>query len=100
MPDTDGNLRKVAIAIAAHPDDIVFMMAGTLLLLNEVGWETHYLNISSGNCGSINLNSKQTETKRLEESRATLFVLRVDGLIADAQRTAKGSQKGDPWDTR
>ena len=75
MPDTDGNLRKVAIAIAAHPDDIEFMMAGTLLLLNEVGWETHYLNISSGNCGSINLNSKKTETKRLEEAQKSATIL-------------------------
>jgi LmbE family N-acetylglucosaminyl deacetylase len=75
VPDTDGNLRKVAIAIAAHPDDIEFMMAGTLLLLNEVGWETHYLNISSGNCGSINLNSKQTETKRLEEAQKSATIL-------------------------
>ena len=27
--------RKVAIAIGAHPDDIEFFMAGTLLLLKE-----------------------------------------------------------------
>jgi len=73
--EPDDNLRKVAIAIAAHPDDIEFMMAGTLLLLNEVGWETHYLNISSGNCGSINLDSTQTETKRLEEAKKAATIL-------------------------
>ena len=28
---------KTAIAIAAHPDDIEFMMAGTLLLLKKQG---------------------------------------------------------------
>ena len=35
-----------ALAIAAHPDDIEFMMAGTLCLLREAGWEIHYLNAS------------------------------------------------------
>jgi len=73
--EPDDNLRKVAIAIAAHPDDIEFMMAGTLLLLNEVGWETHYINISSGNCGSIKLDSTQTETKRLEEAKKAATIL-------------------------
>ena len=75
MLEPDDNLRKVAIAIAAHPDDIEFMMAGTLLLLNEVGWETHYINISSGNCGSIKLDSTQTETKRLEEAKKAATIL-------------------------
>jgi LmbE family N-acetylglucosaminyl deacetylase len=42
-----------AIAIAAHPDDIEFMMAGTLCLLREAGWRTHYLNLSTGSCGSL-----------------------------------------------
>jgi LmbE family N-acetylglucosaminyl deacetylase len=27
----------VALAIAAHPDDIEFMMAGTLMLLGQAG---------------------------------------------------------------
>ena len=30
---------RAAIAIAAHPDDIEFTMAGTLLRLREAGWE-------------------------------------------------------------
>ena len=42
-----------AIAIAAHPDDIEFMMAGTLLLLREAGWRTHYLNVATGSGGSL-----------------------------------------------
>ena len=29
---------KTAIAIGAHPDDIEFYMAGTLLLLKKAGW--------------------------------------------------------------
>lgn len=43
----------IAIAIAAHPDDIEFTMAGTLRLLGEAGYQTHYLNVSTGSCGSL-----------------------------------------------
>jgi N-acetylglucosamine malate deacetylase 1 len=45
--------RPAAIAIAAHPDDIEFTMAGTLCLLREAGYATHYLNIATGSCGSL-----------------------------------------------
>ena len=43
---------NAAMAIGAHPDDIEFYMAGTLLLLKKAGYEIHYLNVASGNCGS------------------------------------------------
>ena len=44
--------KKVAMAVAAHPDDIEFYMAGTLLLLREAGYEVHYMTLASGSCGS------------------------------------------------
>ena len=31
--------RPRALALMAHPDDIEFVAAGTLLLLAEAGWE-------------------------------------------------------------
>ena len=40
------------MAIAAHPDDIEFLMSGTMMLLAEAGYELHYMNLSSGDCGS------------------------------------------------
>jgi len=40
------------LAIAAHPDDIEFMMAGTLILLKDAGWNVHYMNIANGSCGT------------------------------------------------
>lgn len=43
---------KTAFAIAAHPDDIEFLMSGTLMLLHEVGYEIHYMNIANGSCGT------------------------------------------------
>ena len=59
-----------ALAVAAHPDDIEFMMAGTLLLLREHGWETHYLNLSSGNLGSLTMPPIETARTRRKEARA------------------------------
>lgn len=59
------------IAIAAHPDDIEFCMAGTLLLLKAAGWEIHYLNLSTGNCGSTTMSATKTRaTRRVEAKRA------------------------------
>jgi LmbE family N-acetylglucosaminyl deacetylase len=65
----------VAIAIAAHPDDIEFYMAGTLLLLKEAGYKTHYFNLASGNCGSVEQNSAKTRMQRAKEARSAAAVL-------------------------
>ncbi|MGB2713105.1 MAG: PIG-L deacetylase family protein [Vicinamibacterales bacterium] len=66
-----------ALAVAAHPDDIEFMMAGTLLLLRERGWEIHYLNVSSGNLGSLRMSPVETARSRRREARAAADVLRA-----------------------
>lgn len=64
-----------ALAIAAHPDDIEFYMAGTLRLLHDAGWETHYLNLSSGNLGSVDRGPAATARIRRREARAAAEVL-------------------------
>jgi LmbE family N-acetylglucosaminyl deacetylase len=66
---------KVAIAVAAHPDDIEFLMGGTLLLLKRAGWETHYLNVSSGNCGSQKMGPEETARVRGEEAKQAAELL-------------------------
>src|SRR5712672_2514079 len=66
---------KVAIAIGAHPDDIEFYMAGTLLMLKKAGYEAHYLNLASGNCGSTEYNGATTRSIRNTEARAAAKVL-------------------------
>jgi len=63
------------IAIAAHPDDIEFMMAGTLLLLKQAGCETHYLNVANGNCGSTEYAAKKLARMRAEEGKRAAKVL-------------------------
>jgi LmbE family N-acetylglucosaminyl deacetylase len=65
----------VALAIGAHPDDIEFLMAGTLLLLREAGWEIHYYNLCSGNCGSAQCASAQTRALRRREARSAARLL-------------------------
>lgn len=60
-----------ALAIAAHPDDIEIVMAGTLLLLREAGWEIHYFNVSSGNLGSMTTPAAETARIRRREAQAS-----------------------------
>jgi LmbE family N-acetylglucosaminyl deacetylase len=62
-------MAKTAFAIGAHPDDIEFMMAGTLLLLKEKGYEIHYMNTADGNCGTSEYNRKEAAEVREGESR-------------------------------
>lgn len=64
-----------ALAIAAHPDDIEFVMAGTLLLLKAAGWDIHCLNLSSGNLGSSVLSADETARTRRREARAAAKTL-------------------------
>jgi len=61
--------RRVAFAVAAHPDDIEFMMAGTLMLLKQAGYETHYLNIANGSCGTATHSREQIIRIRRAEAR-------------------------------
>lgn len=65
----------VALAVVAHPDDIEFIAAGTLLLLREVGWETHYLNLSGGDLGSMTTDREETRRIRAAEGRAAAAIL-------------------------
>ena len=60
-----------ALAIVAHPDDIEFVAAGTLLRLRDAGWQTHYLNLSGGDCGSMTTGPDETRTIRGRTSRTT-----------------------------
>ena len=63
------------LAIAAHPDDIEFVMAGTLLRLIELGWEAHYFNIANGCCGSSTLTPQECAATRLEEAKSAAEML-------------------------
>lgn len=66
---------KVAMAIGAHPDDIEFMMGGTLALLQRAGYKTHYLNLANGSCGSTRYSGQELSRMRAGEARAAAKAL-------------------------
>jgi LmbE family N-acetylglucosaminyl deacetylase len=57
-----------AIAIAAHPDDIEFLMSGTLMLLRSHGYSIHYWNLANGCCGSSKYDAGTIAKIRREEA--------------------------------
>ncbi|MFP6752292.1 MAG: PIG-L family deacetylase [Pirellulaceae bacterium] len=57
------------LAIAAHPDDIEFLMAGTLVLLGEAGYGLHYMNLANGCCGSTEVDAATIAGIRQDEAR-------------------------------
>ena len=48
------------LAVAAHPDDIEFVMSGTMMRLREAGYDLHYMNIANGCCGSAETDAAAT----------------------------------------
>jgi len=65
----------VALAIGAHPDDIEFMMGGTLCLLKQAGYQTHYLNLASGSCGGASDPPARLRAIRRREAAGAAGVL-------------------------
>ena len=63
-------MTKRAFAIAAHPDDIEFFMAGTMMLLKRAGYELHYLNIANGSVGTIQHDAQAIIRIRRDEARS------------------------------
>ncbi len=59
-----------AFAVAAHPDDIEFLMAGTLVLLKNAGFEIHCMTVANGSCGSARLDAEEIIKIRREEAMA------------------------------
>ncbi len=51
-------MNKTVLAIGAHPDDIEFLFAGTLLLLKARGWQIHVCNLANGSAGSKTLTKE------------------------------------------
>ncbi len=61
--------KPVAFAVAAHPDDIEFMMSGTLMLLGECGYELHVMKVAKGSCGSAVEDGPATAARRFGEAQ-------------------------------
>ena len=67
--------KPAVLAIAAHPDDIELMMAGTLLRLGEAGHPLHLINIANGCCGSMTEDAEKTAARRWREAQASAAIL-------------------------
>ena len=50
-------------------------MAGTLVLLRQAGYETHYFNLLTGHCGSVREPAAPTRRRRRREARRAAAIL-------------------------
>ena len=81
-PDT-GDHPKVALAIAAHPDDADFGCAGTAHLWSKEGWEFYYLVCTDGSKGTEDptLTPDRLVPMRRKEQKAAGDVLGVKDVL-------------------
>lgn len=66
---------RTAMAIGCHPDDIEFMMAGTMFLLKKQNISLHYMNVANGNCGTLEYNREEIEVIRRKEAQTAAAYL-------------------------
>ena len=78
-PPDPGDHPKVALAIAAHPDDADFGCAGTAHLWSQQGWEFYYLVCTDGSKGTDDpsLTADRLAPMRQREQRAAAELLGV-----------------------
>jgi len=57
-----------AFAVVAHPDDVEFMMAGTMVLLRRRGWSLHYMTVANGSCGTTVMGRDEIVAVRTAEA--------------------------------
>lgn len=68
-------MSPVVFAVHAHPDDIEFGCAGTLMLLKDAGCELHYMTVARGDAGSMDLSRRETARVREKEARSAASFL-------------------------
>lgn len=68
--NTQKGQKPVVLAVGCHPDDIEFMMSGTLIRLHDMGAEIHYMNVANGNCGSREYGRNELAAIRAKEAQS------------------------------
>ena len=79
-------MTKRAFAVAAHPDDVEFLMAGTLILMQRAGYEIHTMTVANGSCGTAHRTRQEIVDIRRAESRAaaaSIGAIYHDSLVDD-----------------
>ena len=64
-----------AFALVAHPDDVEFMMAGTMVLLRRRGWSLHYMTVANGSCGTTVMDRDAIVAARTAEAAEAAAML-------------------------
>lgn len=67
--------KQTVFAVAAHPDDVEFNMAGTLSLLARAGFEPHMMNLSRSNLDSNELSESEITGIRRQEAERSASVI-------------------------
>lgn len=81
-------MTRRVFAVAAHPDDIEFMMAGTLILLGQAGYELHVMTVANGSCGSVQHDAATIARIRRQEcidAAAAIDAVYHDSLCPDLE---------------
>jgi LmbE family N-acetylglucosaminyl deacetylase len=65
------------VALHAHPDDVEFQCAGTLILLREAGCEVTIATMTPGDCGSAVHDAEAIASIRREEAQASATLIRA-----------------------
>ncbi len=76
------------LALGCHPDDIEFMMAGTLLRLKAAGCALHYATVANGSCGSTRHDAATITAIRRRESITASSLLQAayhESLVNDLE---------------
>ena len=71
------------LALHAHPDDIEFQCAGTLILLRERGCAVTLATMTPGDCGSAEQDAETIAAIRRDEARASATILGADYLCLE-----------------
>jgi LmbE family N-acetylglucosaminyl deacetylase len=66
---------KHVLAIMAHPDDIEFLCAGTLVLLRRKGYTVHLATMTPGDCGSAEHTPEEIARIRVRENARSAAVI-------------------------
>ena len=71
-------MNKRVLAIFAHPDDAEQFCGGTLILLKQKGYQILITAITSGECGTVTLDSKEIVQIREKEAKKGASVIGAD----------------------
>jgi len=70
-----GDEKMRVLAVGAHPDDVEFLMAGTLTLLRRRGFNVSIATVAAGDMGSMTLRNQEIASKRFQEATSAARVL-------------------------